>query len=152
MEGEAVVYQTRPHWAVLLPAVPLVILSAVVLVVALLGAGFGVFFTVGLVVGVPVGAATLVLMSRYMTTRFTITDRRVLVTGGLLHRYSREILLRQLEGIGIDLPPLGRLFGYGTVFVTGTGTSRRQFSYLTAPLEFRQRLREQVSALTGRVV
>ncbi len=58
-----------------------------------------------------------------------------------------ETLLEKVEGIGVDQNIGGRIFGYGTISVTGTGGTREKFANISAPLEFRKEVQQQIEAL-----
>ena len=52
-----------------------------------------------------------------------MTDHRVMVKVGVIRRHSLEIMLPQVEGIGVDQGILGRILSYGTITVSGTGAT-----------------------------
>lgn len=58
-----------------------------------------------------------------------------------------ETLLVKIEGIQVAQGLLGRLFGYGTIVVSGTGGSKSQFRKIADPLEFRRQVQQQIEAL-----
>ena len=58
---------------------------------------------------------------RWRTSEFAVTTRRVLVKVGLISVHTVELLLRKVEAIGVDQPLTGRLLGYGTLRLVGTG-------------------------------
>lgn len=128
--GEKVVYQSRLHWIIF-------IWPTVLLVIALFsflgregGAG-GLFLIVALIWG----------LSSYInltSSEFGVTNRRVLIKVGFIRRHSLELLLSKVEGIGVDQGILGRIFGYGTIIVTGTGGTNEPFRNIAAPLKFRR--------------
>ena len=55
--------------------------------------------------------------------RAGVTDRRVIYKSGLLSRHTIEMNRDKVESVDIDQSLLGRIFGYGTVVVRGTGSS-----------------------------
>ena len=81
----------------------------------------------------------------FLTSEFAITNYRVVFKVGFIRRRTIEILLAKVETISIDQPVLGRLLGYGTVVVVGTGGSKETFPRIRAPLEFRHHVYEQLS-------
>ena len=81
----------------------------------------------------------------FLTTECVLTDRRVLAKTGLISRESIELLLSKVEGIQVKQGILGRLFGFGTVIVTGTGGSRSPFPGISQVLGFRKRVQEQIA-------
>lgn len=132
--GESVILQARMHGAIVaLPAIGAVIVctffgvvSAVFqhLMRALVGGGVivpGVF----LLPCIPflfLGAiGTLLACLARSRTLITLTNRRLIIHKGILSKTTVELLLKQIETVAIRLPLLGRIFGYGTVIVRGTG-------------------------------
>jgi uncharacterized membrane protein YdbT with pleckstrin-like domain len=77
---------------------------------------------------------------RWRTSEFAVTDRRVLVKTGLLSVHSLEVLLPKVEAIGVDQPLSGRLLGFGTLRISGTGGTVEEFDRVARP----DRLREAV--------
>lgn len=144
LAGEEVVYQTRQHWTIFtLPAL-----------VFLLGVGLLVFLPRYYIVGVAVvGLALLLLIPplvRFVTSEYAVTNKRVIVKLGLVQREASETLLSKVEAIAVDQTIPGRLLGYGTVIITGTGGTREGFPRITDPMEFRRQLQAQIVAMEER--
>jgi uncharacterized membrane protein YdbT with pleckstrin-like domain len=152
--GETVQYETRLHWIVMLGhaliAAILAIIGASLLLTpwssinggesasgALRWAGGacvligGIFFGVGLI--------------RRSATEMAVTNKRVIVKSGLANRRTIELLLPRIESIAVEEPALGRLLGYGTVIVRGTGGTPEVFPQIARPLEFREQVQRQIA-------
>jgi membrane protein YdbS with pleckstrin-like domain len=84
---------------------------------------------------------------KYVTSEFGITNRRVIVKTGLFRRRSLEVLLNKIEGIQVNQSILGRLTGFGSITVIGTGGTKDQFHNIAAPLEFRKKAQEQIASV-----
>jgi membrane protein YdbS with pleckstrin-like domain len=144
MSGETVVYRTKLHWIILAPAG---------LLAALLLAGGAVFLLYPQArLGGPVCllAAALVIVGpavRYGSSEFAVTNKRVAIKVGWLHRRTLEMVLQKVESIAVDQGVMGRLLGYGTLTVHGTGGTPETFDKIRAPLEFRRYVNEQLSAI-----
>lgn len=95
------------------------------------------FLAISLAVAIPA-------FIRRSSSEFAVTNKRVVVKVGFLRRHSTEILLRQVEGITVDQGILGRIFGYGTIVVEGTGSDRTPYSGIADPLKFRLAVQEQI--------
>ena len=67
-----------------------------------------------------------------------LDQQRVIIKVGLLHRRTLEMLLIKVEAISVDQSIAGRIFGYGTIVVVGTGGTREAFENIASPLEFRR--------------
>jgi uncharacterized membrane protein YdbT with pleckstrin-like domain len=142
--GERLVFRTGIHWSVLSgPAI-----------VAIFIAGGGVTLMVYrhdlILVGVALlGVAGLILgyaAVKRDATEIGVTNRRVIIKVGLASRRSLEIMLPKVESIGIDEPFWGRVLGYGTVTIHGTGGTPEPFQKIARPAEFRRQVQEQVDA------
>jgi uncharacterized membrane protein YdbT with pleckstrin-like domain len=77
------------------------------------------------------------------TTEMAVTNRRALIKVGFLNRKSYEILLLKIESIGIEENILGRILGYGSVVVRGTGGTPELFRKVKNPFEFRRQVQGQ---------
>lgn len=139
MAGEEVVYRTKLHWVVFL-------WPAIFLFIALLGSTSGsgkvggFFFLLTILTGV-------FSFITYSTSEFGVTNKRVLIKLGFIRRHSLETLLTKIEGISVDQGILGRMLGYGTVVISGTGGTKEPFHRIDAPLDFRKRVQEQIAAI-----
>jgi|TARA_B100002003_G_scaffold192211_1_gene181393 uncharacterized membrane protein YdbT with pleckstrin-like domain len=81
-----------------------------------------------------------------VSSEFGVTSKRVMVKTGFISRTSLETLLTKVEGIGVDQSVLGRVLGYGSIVVSGTGGSKRPFKMIRHPLEFRRQVQEQITS------
>jgi uncharacterized membrane protein YdbT with pleckstrin-like domain len=154
LAGERVVYRTRPHW----------ILFGGPLLVALAGLIVGVTLQLtvndlryqyaGWYAGAALlGVALLIALPpaiRYLSSDFAVTDKRVLARMGILNRQSLETLLTKIEGIGVEQDLWGRVLGFGTVTITGTGGTRESLAGIPRPLEFRRHVQSQIVDLDER--
>jgi uncharacterized membrane protein YdbT with pleckstrin-like domain len=137
LPNEQVTYRARLHRIIyLLPVCVLI----VAIVVAIIGGGWialGIA-VIGLVLLVPPWI-------RSISSEFAVTNKRVLVKVGLVRRHSLELLLQKVEGIGVDQGILGRILGYGTITVSGTGGTREAFRMIARPLEFRRQVQASLA-------
>jgi len=145
MPGEEVVREARLSRILYLPAALLLVLSVVQFVEVYRGGqetrpalAVPVFFLALAAV------AALPAFIRRASSEFAVTTKRVVVKVGFLRRHSTEILLRQVEGITVDQGLLGRIFGYGTIVIEGTGSDRTPYKGIAAPMEFRLAVQEQI--------
>lgn len=132
LAGERVVYRTTLHKIVF-------IWPVLFLLIAVLGAGW-LFYLLAAVAGV-------LAYAEYTTSEFGVTNRRVLAKVGIISRRSLEILLTKVEGIGVNQGVFGRMFGYGTIVITGTGGTKEPFKTIAKPFDFRKHVQEQVAAV-----
>jgi uncharacterized membrane protein YdbT with pleckstrin-like domain len=149
---EKLLYETRLSWVVLFW--PVIVPSLI-----LLGLGGYLVYHyanadvdnmkeigVGLIV-----AAALVFgigLTKRNATEMAVTNKRVLIKQGVFGRRTLEILLQKIESIAVEESMSGRILGFGTVIVRGTGGTPEPFAKMAHPLEFRRHVEEQVEALT----
>ena len=135
--GEEVVYQTSIH--------PIVYLSPALFI--LFGIGLGLF-------GIPqagvlvLGLGVLMLIGawfRQWTSKFAVTNRRVIVKVGFISRRTIEINLSKVESVEVNQDVFARLFNYGTILVIGTGGIKEPFDLINDPLAFRRAVQSQQS-------
>ncbi len=75
---------------------------------------------------------------------FVITNKRVVIKQGLFSRKTFEMNLSKIESVNVDQSVWGRLFGYGSISIIGTGGTRETFNDIRKPLEFRRHFQELV--------
>jgi uncharacterized membrane protein YdbT with pleckstrin-like domain len=138
LPNEHVTYRARLHRIIyLLPVCVLIVALGVAVASGSWIAG-GVLGLIGLVMLVPPWI-------RSIGSEFAVTNKRVLVKVGLIRRHSLELLLQEVEGIGVDQGILGRILGYGTITVSGTGGTREAFRMIADPLEFRRQVQASLT-------
>ncbi|MGH9728600.1 MAG: PH domain-containing protein [Candidatus Acidiferrales bacterium] len=155
--GETVIYQTRLHWIVmlghlivgsLLLALPGLILLYYALTQKGIESGNAHLMEWGgvalLVCG---GVVILVGMVRRNATEMAVTNRRVVVKTGLASRKTIEMMLSKVESIEVNETAFGRMLGYGTIVVIGTGGTPEPFQKVAHPLEFRSQVQQQIEKL-----
>lgn len=155
--GETVIYQTRLHWTVMFGHLVLGCLF-------LAGAGALAYFywlnrttyavnTLHLIEG---GVAALFLigfitiligMVKRNATEMAVTNRRVVVKQGLASRRTIEMLLSKIETIEVTESTTGRILGYGTILLIGTGGTSEPFHRIAHPLAFRSQVLQELEKL-----
>lgn len=84
------------------------------------------------------------------TSEFAVTNRRVIIKVGLVSRKTVELNLEKVESIGVEQTILGRILGYGTIVVVGTGGTKEPFRGIADPMGFRRAVNEATEALRVR--
>jgi len=79
---------------------------------------------------------------RRATSEFAITNKRIVIKVGLISRRTLEMNLSKIESVNVDQSILGRLLGYGSIVVIGTGGTREIFDQIAEPLVFRRKFQE----------
>jgi uncharacterized membrane protein YdbT with pleckstrin-like domain len=75
-------------------------------------------------------------------SEFAITNRRVIIKLGLVSRRTFEMNLSKIESVNVDQSLLGRMLGYGTITIIGTGGTKETFADIAAPVEFRRQFQQ----------
>jgi uncharacterized membrane protein YdbT with pleckstrin-like domain len=70
-------------------------------------------------------------------TELAVTDRRVIYARGFIKRQSVEMNMRQIESVDVDQSVIGRLLDFGTVTISGAGTTHEPIRDIDQPLVFR---------------
>lgn len=91
--------------------------------------GAGILFLIGLLM-------FLRLMFRKWSTEIGVTSHRFVERYGLLSMRTNEIALPNIEGVRVNQSILGRLFGYGTVRIEGTGVDSVTTPTIADPVGF----------------
>jgi uncharacterized membrane protein YdbT with pleckstrin-like domain len=139
LPNEQVTYWAKLHWIIF--ATPILVLL-VAIAICILGANWMVCAFVA-------GIGVVMFLPPWMrsaSSEFAVTNKRVLIKVGLISRHSLELLLKQIEGIGVDQTLLGRILGYGTITVVGTGGTNEAFRMIANPLEFRRQVQASIVA------
>src|ERR1035438_5010311 len=139
LPNEEITYQARLHWIIYA-------LPAVVFVIAILVALGGGGWIASTALGVIAFILFLAPWIKASSSEFAITNKRVLIKVGLIRRHSLELLLQKVEGIGVDQGILGRIFGYGTITVSGVGGTKEAFQRISNPLEFRRQVQASLTS------
>ncbi|HWU56317.1 MAG TPA: PH domain-containing protein [Rhizomicrobium sp.] len=136
--GETVVVYARFHAIYALGAWLALLIPLLLLLAALVGfdemANPYTFATALLFV---LGLATFArMMLRQLSTEIGVTSHRFVEKYGLLSRHTNEIALPNIEGVRVSQSPLGRLLGYGTIRIEGTGVDSATTPNIADPVGF----------------
>jgi uncharacterized membrane protein YdbT with pleckstrin-like domain len=141
MVGENILYRARLHWVVFVwPVIWFIVAIA--------------FFRRGSEAAAAAAGAVFMLIAIakatssfivFSTSEFAVTNQRVIAKVGFIRRNSIEIFLGKIEAIQVNQDVLGRILGYGSITVSGTGGTRDPFYNISDPLELRRRIQEQIA-------
>ncbi len=140
ISGEHVTYKARLHWIVFIKP-------------ALISMAFGVVAAWALYEGytlpglglIVVGVIPLVIAAiARSSAEFAVTNKRVILKVGFIQKDTAEMFLNKIESVGVDQSIGGRVLGFGTIVIRGTGGTLEPFDRIAAPLEFRRQIQEQI--------
>lgn len=72
------------------------------------------------------------------TTEFVVTSSRFVFKTGLLARHTQEVSLNKIEEIKLKQSVWGRLFGYGSLSLHGTGVGLIELPNIDNPIHVRR--------------
>ena len=121
IEGEQVLHRARVSWW---SQAGLVALGLVLLIVVV-----GLFLLI-------------TAWIRVRSTEIAITNRRVICKFGFVKRDTVEINLEKVEALRVEQGFFGRMLNFGTVFISGAGTSVAPIKDIADPLVFRRKFME----------
>ena len=81
------------------------------------------------------------LLQRY-STEMVVTNRRLFYKTGVVARRVTEINIDRVESCIVNQSVLGRMLGYGSIVVRGTGIGEIDLPVIDAPVAFRKALDE----------
>lgn len=143
--GETVVHETRLHWLIYLRAILALIVCGVLAGGAIVTAGAQQKISLALWIASAIFlllalSAGLRAFVRRTTTELAVTDHRVIYKTGLLSRHTLEMNRSKVESVDVNQTILGRMLGYGTIIVRGTGGSLEPMRRIADPLTFRSHI------------
>jgi len=140
---ETIIYQTRLHWIVFLPAIAVAVGGAAAIVFS--GrAGDATLVklvtTLGYALILFAAVMAISMWVQFVSTEMAITNRRVVAKIGFIWRRTIEMERQKVESVSVDQSILGRMLDYGTIIVRGTGSTLEPMVHIDSPLEFRNKL------------
>ena len=134
LPDEKIIYQTKLHWRIYIPA----IVFGIILLPFLAMGKHGLLFML-----IP-GMLALVAWLQIKNSEFVVTNKRVLIKVGILSRRTVELLLKKVETVGVNQGILDRILSSGTITIIGTGGTKENFKAIVDPLMFRQHVHTQI--------
>ena len=141
--GEDIKHVSRLHRIVFLPGFGLLILGLIGLI----------FLTTGqlnpalsALIGIVFALAAISLLHAWFkrwTTEIAVTNRRIIYKRGFIRRHTIEMNMDKVESVDVDQSIMGRLFGYGTITIHGTGIGIEPLEKIDSPIEFRNNVTAQ---------
>jgi uncharacterized membrane protein YdbT with pleckstrin-like domain len=118
IKDEILVFETKYHWIIYFRIFTLILASATC----------GLYF--------------IYVYIKQIKSEFGITNKRLIIKTGVLSRKTLELNLSKIESVNVNQSILGRILGYGSIGVIGTGGTKEYFVSIKNPLEFRRKFQE----------
>jgi len=146
LPGETIVHRGRVHWIVYGKSIGLIAVGLLLLypwspdpALSKLWIFGAVAIVLALLVAIPAAI-------RALSTELVVTSRRVVAKRGVVRRDTFEMLHRRVESIAVHQSIGGRLLGYGTLALHGTGGGIETIPTVADPLGFRNAAMAQSDA------
>jgi len=136
---ERVLHVAGLHWLLYFPCILLALLALAVAVISAWlqgGTAIGMLYIAAALALLAIIAWLRALLER-VSTELAVTDRRIIYKRGLIRRHTIEMNMSKVESVDVDQSLLGRILGYGTVTVRGTGGGIEPLPRIADPLGFR---------------
>ena len=75
-------------------------------------------------------------------TEIALTDRRLIIKRGWIRRETLELPLSAIELVEVEQSFWGRIFGFGKLIISGSGTGQLTTPTIDRPIAFRKLLSE----------
>lgn len=138
---EKVIFHTTIHWIIYWPAVVFLILAVAVWALGvhynLTGRAAQACTAAELILALLALVAFLRAFARRLGTEIVVTDNRVIYKRGLIARHTLEMNVSKIESVDVEQSFWGRIFGFGSVVVRGTGSTFEPLMGVAAPLQLR---------------
>jgi len=89
-----------------------------------------VFFTLGVILAAHA-------WWQAFTTEIAVTTHRVIYKRGFINRHTDEMNIDKIESVVVDQSIFGRIFGFGTIDIRGTGAGIEQLKRIAHAIELR---------------
>lgn len=143
MSGENIVYKATIHWIIFVPGGVIFALGIYLFTIDTEG-GIGLVF--GLIAIIIALFSLIKAMITKITTELAITSKRVIAKFGLIRRSTVELNHSKVESFNVDQSILGRIFGFGTLVINGTGGGKIPIPSIDDPLEFRREAMQTIDS------
>lgn len=141
--GETVLQESRLHWFIYWRAVLFLIIAGGIAALyfltpdptmqnaALIGGAVALALSILFFIAAAI---------RRHSTELAVTDHRIIYKTGVFSRHTMEMNRNKVESVDVDQSFFGRIFGYGTILVRGTGGSLEPLPNIQDPLALRSRI------------
>ena len=124
LPGEQIVAEANPHWAMFVAP------ALVIGIGTIDGVGGWIFYVVG-------GLWAFFRYLVYKSTELVLTNKRIVAKSGIIRRNVIDVSNSKVEGVSYNQGIIGRLFGYGSVLVRGTGVGQVPVKFIEKPEHFK---------------
>jgi uncharacterized membrane protein YdbT with pleckstrin-like domain len=135
--GEQVVHVGRLHWIMYLPAVIVFCIGLAVLAIPSPSDNRAIIYIISGVLLLIAAVSAFRAWFKQFTTEIAVTDRRIIYKAGFISRHTAEMNMHRVETVAVEQGIIGRMIGYGTVHIRGTGAGIENLTMISDPLALR---------------
>ena len=146
LPGETIVHKGRVHWIIYGKSIGLIVVGLVLLYPWSQDPALSKLWIFGAVALLLAVVVAIPAALRALSTELVVTSRRVVAKRGQVRRDTFEMLHRRVESISVHQTIGGRLLGYGTLVLHGTGGGLETIPTVADPLGFRNAAMAQSDA------
>lgn len=117
---EVVIARASPHWAIFIAPAFWIVVSLALLPL--------------LIVTIP---WLIIRILAFKFTELAVTNKRVIAKTGVIRTNTVDVALPKVEGVTYSQGILGRMLGYGSIFVRGTGSGFVPITFISYPEQFK---------------
>ena len=137
LPGETITCTGRLHWIIYLKPMVLMAFGVLLLVLPVFMHVPDKLWIWG-AAAIAVGAlAAVPALLKAWSTELVVTSVRIVAKHGLIRRSTTEMLHKKIESLSVQQSIPGRILGYGTLVIHGTGGGQESIPNIARPLQFR---------------
>ncbi len=138
MAGEGITYQAKIHWAIFFPSIACLVVATLLHVTATVDSEKGAKVIANILIIFSIWLALKAFIYK-ISTELAITNKRIIAKTGLIKRNTIELNHSKVESFAVNQSILGRILGFGTITISGTGGVKNPILGIDSPLEFRNK-------------
>jgi len=151
--GEHILYTTHLHWLVLFRSIFVDMIFSVAGLALIVWGFAGTHAERGEAQVTEIAGFVLILLGSMIlgiavlkrnATEVAVTNKRIIIKIGFLTKRTIELFLSKVESVEVEQTLVGRMMGFGSITVRGTGGTNEPFSHIANPLEFRRQVQHQI--------
>lgn len=151
--GERILYVTRLHWMVLIRSIFVELIFSAAGIALIVWAIADKQAGQGEAKAASIAGATLIIVGsiilaievvRRNATEMAVTNKRIIIKVGFVTKRTMELFLSKVESVNVEQTLFGRMLGFGSITLRGTGGTNEPFSHVADPLEFRRQVQLQI--------
>lgn len=151
LPGEKVIFKTNRHWldlAVPLFSITTVCASYITLMPLFFPEDISILRELTLAFIASCLFLMIVVFLNWYCIRYYLTNKRLIEERGIIGKKTMSIWLRRVQNVTSSFGVLGRIFGFGDIFIESAGTRGKiVFDFLPAPQKLKHEIEKAIHFL-----